>query len=84
MKISKTTGMENGGTNNMSDDWLSLNFQQQFNGRTEMIQSFNISDFKVGRNLLVYRFQSLNNKINYTWFNDSFESFKIKCKNIFL
>ena len=27
---------------------------------------------------------SLNNKINYKWFNESYESFKIKCKNIFL
>ena len=30
-------------------------------------------DIKVGRNLLVNQFQSLNNKINFSWFNDSFE-----------
>ena len=71
-------------SNNMTDDCLSLNFQQNFNGRNEMIQFFNMSNFKVGRNLLVNRFHSLNNKIKFTWFNDSFESFKIKCKNILL
>ena len=64
--------------NNMSDDWISLNVQQNFNGRNEQIQIFNKSNYKVGRNLLVNRFQSLNNKIDYSWFNDLFESFKIK------
>ena len=68
----------------MSDDWLSLNLQQNFNGRNEMIQFFNMSNYKVGRNLLVNRFRSLNNKIKLTWLNDSYESYKIKCKNLLL
>ena len=66
----------------MSDDWISLNIQQNFNARNEQIQIFNKSNYKVGRNLVVNRFQSLNNKINYSWLNDSFESFKVKCKNL--
>ena len=41
-------------------------------------------DYKVVRNLLVNRFQILNNKIDYSWFNASFESFKIKCKSLML
>ena len=69
---------------NMSDDWLNLNLQQNFNGRNEMIQFFNMSNYKVGRNLLVNRFRSLNNKIKLTWLNDSYESYKIKCKNLLL
>ena len=40
--------------------------------------------YKVGRNLLVNRFKTLNNKIDYSWFNDSFKSFKIKCKSLLL
>ena len=64
--------------NNMSDDWVSLNIQQNFNGQNEQIQILNQSNYKVGKNLLVNRFQSLNNKIDYSWFNESFESFKIK------
>ena len=68
----------------MSDDWVSLNFQQNFNGRNEKFQVFNISNYKVGRNLMVNRFKILNNKIDYSWFNASWETFKIKCKSLFL
>ena len=46
---------------NVSDNWISLNVQQNFNGRNQHIQIFNKSNYKVGRNLLVNRFQSLNN-----------------------
>ena len=68
----------------MTDDWISLNFQQNFNGRNDKIQFFNVSNYKVGRNLLVNRFRTLNNKIDFKWFNDSFNTFKIKCKELFL
>ena len=71
-------------SNEMSDDWVSLNLQQQFNGRNEKLQIFRISNYKVGLNLLVNRFRPLNNKIEYSWFNESLNSFKIKCKNLFL
>ena len=71
-------------SSNMSDDWIQLNFQQQFNGRNVNIQFFNVSNYKVGKNLLVNRFRNLNNKINYNWFNDSYNTFKVKCKQLFL
>ena len=45
---------------------------------------FNISNYKVGRNLMVNRFKILNNKIDYSWLNASFETFKIKCKSLLL
>ena len=67
-------------SNIMTEDWISLNHQQIFNGRNEKFQVFNISTYKVGRNLLVNRFKSLNNKINFSWFNDSYNTFKVKCK----
>ena len=69
---------------NMSEDWISLNFQQNFNTRNTKIQTFNVSNYKVGQNLLVNRFKQLNNKIDYLWFNESLSSFKIKCKKLFL
>ena len=69
---------------NMSDDWISLNYQQNFNGRNENINIFRKSNYKVGNNLLVNRCHQLNNKINYSWFNESYNSFKIKCKKLFL
>ena len=69
---------------NMTDDWISLNDQQTFNGRNEHIHIYKKSNYKVGRNFLVNRFQPLNDKIKFSWLNESFDSFKIKCKNLFL
>ena len=71
-------------SSNMTDDWVSLNDQQTFNGRNEHIHIYKKLNYKVGQNFLVNRFQPLNDKIKYTWFNDSFDSYKIKCKNLFL
>ena len=68
-------------SNTMTDDWISLNVQQNFNGRNEKIQFFNIFNYKVGRNLLVNRFKVLNNKIDYFWFNESFNTFKVNVNN---
>ena len=68
----------------MSIDWLSLNVQQNFNGRNDKIQFFNVSNYKVGRNLLVDRFKFPNNKIDYSWFNELFNTFKVKCKQLLL
>ena len=65
-------------------DWVDLNLQQIFNGRQEHFQVVNTAKYKVGRNLMVNRFHSINNKINYESFNKSFETFKITCKSIFL
>ena len=69
---------------NMSDDWMSLNIQQNFNGRNENVQLIRISNYKVGNNFMVNRLTILNNKINYSWLNESFNAFKIKCKQLFL
>ena len=71
-------------SNNMSDDWISLNDQQIFNSRNDHFQIYTKSNYKVGRNLIVNRFKPLNNKIKLSWFNDSFESFKVKCKHLLL
>ena len=69
---------------NMSDDWVSLNFQQNFNRRNEKVQLIKISNYKVGNNYMVNRLMILNNKIEFSWLNESFNAFKIKCKQLFL
>ena len=69
---------------NMTDDWVSLNLQQNFNGRNQHFQIFNVANYKVGRNILTNRFLPLNNKIEFSWFNESFETFKVKCKLLLL
>ena len=71
-------------SNSMTDDSIFLNLQQNFNGWNEHFQIFNVSNYKVGQNLMVNRFLPLNNKIEYSWFNGSFESYKIKCKKLLL
>ena len=71
-------------SNSMSEDWIDLNVQQNFNGRNEHIQIFNNSNDKVGRNLLVNRFKNLSNKISYSWLNESLDTFKVKCKKLLL
>ena len=43
---------------NMSDDWVELNFQQNYNGRNEKLQIFTTSNYKVGQNILVNRFKA--------------------------
>ena len=45
-------------SNNMSDDWISLKVQQNFNGRNKQIQIFKKLNYKVGGNLLANRFHS--------------------------
>ena len=69
---------------NMSDDWLSLNDQQIFNSRNDHFQVYTKLNYKVGRNLIVNRFKTLNNKIKLSWFNGSYESYKVKCKQLLL
>ena len=68
----------------MSDDWVDLNNQQNFNGRNPNVQIFIRSNYKVGKNLLVNRLKTLTNLIKYEWLNESYESFKVKCKNLLL
>ena len=68
----------------MTEDWVALNFQQQFNGRSHKFQFYTSYNYKVGQNLMVNRFRQLNNKIDYNWLNESFSSQKIKCKKLFL
>ena len=62
----------------MTEDWISLNFQQNFNGRNDKLHVFNVANYKVGQNLIVNRFKTLNNKIPYSWLNESLDSFSVK------
>ena len=69
---------------NPSFDWLSLFFNQNFNNRATTVKFFDTSTYKIGKNLLANRFKILNNEIQYDWLNMSLESFKIKCKCLFM
>ena len=69
---------------NMYTIMTCLDLSSAFNIVNVNLLIFNKSNYKIRRNLLVHRFKTLNNKIDYSWLNDSFESFKIKCKTLLL
>ena len=69
---------------NSSQEWLSLFFNQTFNNRAMAANFIDNSKFKVGKNLIENRLTLLNNKINYQMLNQTYESYKITCKNLFI
>ena len=67
-----------------SKDWLDLNFQQNFNERRTKVMIFDTSQRKIGKNLSTNRLKIINGLIEHEWLNLSMNSFKIKCKILFL
>ena len=67
-----------------NDTWMSLNLQQTFNNRCDTISIVDTSRNKIGRNQIVNRMNILNGKIKHDWMNLNIDSYKLKCKNIFL
>ena len=70
--------------NDMSLEWQQLFFNQNFNQRNNRANFRDLSKYRIGKNLITNRLNILNNKIPYDWFNESIQSFKIKCKALFL
>ena len=69
---------------NQSNDWLDLFFNQNFNSRNNKANFIDNSVCKIGKNTMTNRLNLLNNKITYDWLNLSIETYKIKCKELFL
>ena len=67
-----------------SDDWLSLNFQQNFNVRNSTVKLIDTSNLKIGKNIAVNRLMVINGLIEYDWLNLSINAYKIRCKTKFL
>ena len=65
-------------------NWINLFFNQQFNARERFVHLINTSKYKIGINILSNRLKILNGKIPLDWLNETFESFKIKVKVLFL
>ena len=62
----------------MNDDWVRLNFQQNFNNR---IQNFHIIDAartKIGKNLLTNRLSKIKNYISLELLNSPSATLKTK------
>ena len=65
-------------------DWLALNFNQVLHGRQTHFAVIKDQNFKIGSNILCNRLTTLNNKIPLQWLNLSIDTFKVKCKTLFL
>ena len=63
-----------------SQEWLALNFQQNFNVRSTTVKVFETSKSKVGKNIAVNCLTVINGLIEYDWLNLSIDAYKIKCK----
>ena len=74
----------NANNGNENENWIDLNFQQNFNDRNNYVQIFDTSRLMIGRNTIVNRFKCLNNTIDYDWLNLSLDTFKVRCKLKFL
>ena len=71
-------------SNDQNEDWIDLNVQQNFNGQNQKVQLTYKSRLRVGKTLLTNTLTLINNKIEYDWLNLTFDSFKVRCKNLFL
>ena len=69
---------------NQGSDWLSINFNQNFNARQQHIYFFKTNRYKIGNNLLSNRLNILNGSITYDMLNLSFAQYKLKVKEMFL
>ena len=67
-----------------SHEWHSLFFNQTFNNKTLNANFIDNSNFQNGKNLIQNRFPLLNNKITNQMLNSSYDSYKVKCKTMYI
>ena len=72
----------NGDQNSL--EFSALNFAQVLTTRQTTFMITKNNKLKVGLNALCNRLRILNNKIPLTWLNLSLDTFKVKCKKLFL
>ena len=65
-------------------DWLDLNFKMIQTSRQTTFEISNNSNYKVGNNILSNRLSCINKRIPLEMLNLSIETFKIRCKTMFL
>ena len=71
--------------NDLCDDEMrNLNFQLADNERATKLNFIRIQKYDVGKNILLNRLHVLNGKIDKNWINLSIDSYKVKCKELFL
>ena len=66
------------------NEFEQMNFQLYDNDRFPKITFIKNQRFDVGKNLLLNQFCYLNNRIDKRWLDMSLETYKVKCKAMFL
>ena len=66
------------------DEMMNLNFQLADNERSMKIRFIRRQNYDVGKNILLNRLHVINDKIDKNWINLSIDSYKMKCKELFL
>ena len=65
-------------------DFVDLNFQQITNARKGTLSFIKDNNYKIGLNLMCNRLNVINNKIDSGWMSESYDTYKVRCKGIFL
>ena len=66
------------------DEWVYLNLDQVNTSRQTTFQINRNCKTRIGRNSLCNRFHQINGKIPFLWLGQTYHSYKIKCKKLFL
>ena len=65
-------------------EFINLNFQLNQNPRIRYANFFIRQNYNIGKNILLNRLAHINDKIEKSWLDQSLNTFKIKCKRLFL
>ena len=66
------------------DEFVQLNFQLMDNERIRRLTFVKRSSYEAGNNILLNIMHILNDKIDKRWLTLSHDTFKVKCKELFL
>ena len=68
----------------MGEDWIQLNFNQNFNSRLTKFITTDTSRYKIGKNRMSNRLRVINNEIELSDLNKSYNAFKMLMKKLYL
>ena len=66
------------------DDWVDINFSMNFNNRCKNVLLTDMSSLRVGKNILSNRLSIISNKVDLSWLNQSYETYKVNCKRLLM
>ena len=66
------------------NEFMHMNFQLNQNPRLNYANFFSRHNYDSGKNILLNRLSHLNGKIEKSWLELSLDSFKVRCKQLFL